>query len=112
MRNLNLLPHDRDSPFLVAPWIEVPSLHEWTQDPATVALLQRNGLTPGLLLQNHLNSLQPRGNGGPIQLGYMIAINVYDLFGKDASGQWVFDHAQMKFFTDLFLEVGRPVEEQ
>jgi hypothetical protein len=39
----------------------------------------------------------------------MIAINVYDLFGKDSSGQWVFDHAQMKFFTDLFLEVGRPV---
>ena len=109
MRNLNLLPHDRDSPFLVAPWIEVPSLHEWTQDPATVALLQRNGLTPGLLLQNHLNSLQPRGNGGPIQLGYTIAINVYDLFGKDPSGQWIFDHTQMKFFTDLFLEVGRPV---
>jgi len=103
------MPLDRDSSFLVAPWIEVPSLLEWQKDPATVALLQRNSLTPGLLLQNHLNSLQPRGAGGPIRLGYMIAINVYDLFSKDASGQWTFDHAQMKFFTDLFLEVGRPV---
>lgn len=74
-----------------------------------MALLQANGLTPGLLLQNHLNSLQPRGHGGPVQLGYMIAINVYDLFAKDLSGQWAFDHARMKFFTDLFLEVGRPV---
>ena len=39
----------------------------------------------------------------------MMAINVYDLFAKDASGQWAFDHARLKFFTDLFLEVGRPV---
>src|SRR5208283_3809297 len=103
VRKLNLLPH-RDSPFLVAPCIEVPSLHEWQQDPDTVALLQRNGLTPGLLLRNHLDSLQPRGARGPIRLGYMIAINVYDLFAQDPSGQWAFDPSKMKYFTDLFLE--------
>jgi hypothetical protein len=100
---------DRDSSFLVAPWIEVPSLHEWQKDPDTVALLQKNGLTPGLLLRNHLDSLQPSATRGPIQLGYMMAINVYDLFAKDSSGHWAFDPSKLKFFTDVFLEVGRPV---
>ena len=95
--------------FLVAPWIEVPSLHEWHKDPATVALLQQNGLTIGILLRNHLDSLQPRSASGPVQLGYMIGINVYDLFVKDSAGRWSFDPSQIKFFTDLFLEVGRPV---
>ena len=98
-----------DSPFLVAPCIEVPSLHEWRRDPATVALLERNGITVGMLLQSHLDALQPRHAGGPIRLGYMMAINIYDLFVKDASGQWTFDDSQIKYFTDLFLEVGRPV---
>jgi hypothetical protein len=94
---------------LVAPWIEVPSLHEWHKDPATVALLERNSLTIGVLLQNHLDALQPRHTAGPIQLGYMMAINVYDLFVRNPEGQWTFDESQVKFFTDLFLEVGRPV---
>ena len=62
-----------------------------------------------MLLQNHLNALQPPSAGGPIKLGYMMAINVYDLFIKDSSGQWTFDDSQIKYFTDLFLEVGRPV---
>ena len=93
----------------MAPCIEVPSLHEWQQDPDTVALLKRNGLTPGLLLRNQLDSLQPRSNRGPIRLGYMMAINIYDLFAKDPSGQWAFDPSKMKYFTDLFLEVDRPV---
>jgi len=103
------MPHDRDSSFLVAPWIEVPSLNQHHRGPYAIALLQKNGLTPGLLLQNHLNSLQPRGHTGAIQLGYMLAINVYDLFARDASGHWTFNSPRMKFFTDLFLEVGRPV---
>ena len=100
---------DPEAPFLVAPWIEVPSLFECCADPDTVALFHRNGLTAGLLLRNLLDSLQPRGAGGPIRLGYMIGMSVYDLFGKDDTGQWTFDDSQIKFFTDLFLEVGRPV---
>ena len=98
-----------DAPFLVAPWIEVPSLHEWHKDPATVALLERNGLTIGMLLQNHLDALQPRNTRSSVRLGYMMAINVYDLFVRNSSGQWNFDDSQVKYFTDLFLEVGRPV---
>ena len=98
-----------DSPLLIAPWIEVPSLHEWHKDPATVALLERNGLTIGMLLQNHLDAIQPRNAQGPIRLGYMLAINVYDLFVRNSSGEWTFDESRIKYFTDLFLEVGRPV---
>ncbi len=97
-------------PFLVAPWIELPtSFHEWHRDPAMVALLKKNGLTIGLLLQNHLNALQPESVKGPIRLGYMMAINIYDMFAKDASGQWTFNEAQFQGYTDLFYEVGRPV---
>ena len=100
---------DRDSSFLVAPWIEVGSLNQRYRGSYALTLLQKNGLTPGLLLQNHLDSLQPRNARGPIRLGYTLAINVYDLFAKNSSGRWTFDPSRMNFFTDLFLEVGRPV---
>jgi hypothetical protein len=38
-----------------------------------------------------------------------VAINVYDLFSQDSSGQWEFDSARMEFFTDLFRKIERPV---
>ena len=99
-----------DPPFLVAPWIELPTPgHEWHRDPITVALLQKNGLNVAAMLRNHLDSLQPRSAGGPIRLGYAMAINIYDMFAKDAAGEWVFNEPQIKGYTDLFLEVGRPV---
>ncbi len=95
--------------FLVAPWIEVGSILEWSRDAPTEALLQRNQLTPAIFLRNFLDALQPRDTDNGIQLGYMIGINVYDLFRPNASGDWEFDEARVGFFTDLFREVARPV---
>ena len=92
-------------PFLIAPWIETQN---WLRDPDAVALLEKNHLTPALLLRNLLDSLRSPGTGSDVRLGYMLAINVYDLFSKQ-SGEWVFDPAKLGFFTELFLEVGRPV---
>ena len=73
------------------------------------ALLERNQLTPALLLRNFLDSLQPRDTDNGIRLGYMIGINVYDLFRPGTSGDWVFDDERVRFFAGLFREVGRPV---
>jgi hypothetical protein len=99
-----LMPDNKSSSLLVAPWIEVPSLRRWVQD----SLLDQYGLTLDLFLQNFLDSLQPNPTGN-IRLGYMISINVYELFSQDTSGQWKFDPSRMAFFTELFRQVDRPV---
>ncbi len=104
-----MLMPQRDSPFVVAPWIEVWSLRRWLRDAYAVSILEDNGLSIDLLLRNFLDSLQPNAGRSTIRLGYMVAINVYDLFMKDDSGKWQFDSGAMKFFTDLFLGVNRPV---
>ena len=88
----------------MAPWIELHSLRRWEQDP----LLHQCGLTVDLFLQNFLDSLQPHPAAG-IRLGYMMSINVYELFSQDDAGQWHFDPARMEFFTNLFRAVDRPV---
>jgi len=104
---------ERSSSFLVAPWFEIPSLRRWGQASDAVGILHRYSLTLDLLLQNFLDSLQPPGGQSagdlPVELGYTVSINIYDLFSKNSSGQWQFDTARMEFFIDLFRRVERPV---
>jgi len=99
----------KDSPFVVAPWIEVWSLRRWMTDPHTVATFDKNHLNLGILLRNFLDSLQLKAARPDIRLGYMVSINVYDLFSKDEAGNWHFDEGFMDFFGELFRAVGRPV---
>lgn len=86
----------------------MPSIQDWVRQPEASSILQRYGLTLDVLLRNFLASLQPHGNPRT-GLGYTIAINVFELFSRDAQGQWQFDKTRMHFFTDLFAKVGRPV---
>lgn len=97
------------TPFLIAPWIGIDSIKRWWDEPVRLALLQKNHLTPAILLRNLLDSLQSPNARSSVQLGYTVGIGVYDLFTKDDAGNWVFDEAKLSFFTDLFLAVGRPV---
>src|SRR5689334_5344060 len=99
---------DRSSSFLVAPWIEVPSMRDWVQQIPVIALLEKYHLTLDQLLGNFLETLQPKACGD-VRLGYTVAINVYDLFSQDAEGHWHFDTTRMDFFTELFGKVQRPV---
>jgi len=99
---------ERNSSFLVAPWIEVASMRDWVRQSGVVAILNRYNLTLDQVLQNFLNVLQPHAAPG-IKLGYTVAINVYELFSQSESGRWHFDPARMEFFTDLFRKTGRPV---
>ena len=95
--------------FLVAPWIGVQSIRYWLDDPVRQSVLRKNHLTPAILLRNLLDSLQLPEVRGEVQLGYTIGISVFDLFTRDAAGNWEFDETKLEFFTDLFLAVGRPV---
>jgi hypothetical protein len=99
---------DRSQSLLIAPWIEIPSLRRWIDEPDSAALLERHGLTLGPFVQNFLDSLQAHIPGN-VPLGYTISVNVYELFSKNAAGEFHFDPSRMAFFTDLFLAVGRPV---
>ena len=99
---------DRSSPLLIAPWLEIPSLRRWVEAHDAIAVLQKYNLTLSLLIQNFLDSLQ----AAPlptVNIGYTVAINVFDLFSRDVSGHWKFDASRMDFFTDLFRKVDRPV---
>src|SRR5579859_3483200 len=99
---------DRSRSLLVAPWFEIQSIRNWVETSEAVDLLGKYRVTLDVLLRNFLDSLQsiPCSH---IRLGYMVAINVFDLFCQDPSGEWQFDSARMEFFTDLFLKVQRPV---
>jgi hypothetical protein len=103
------MPSDQRPPFLVAPCIELPSLKDTYRGKHGIDFLRQNGLTPALLLRNVLDSLQPHRPDRSIQLGYAVSINVYDLFARQPSGEWTFDPSRLGYFTDLFLEVGKPV---
>lgn len=99
---------DKSSSLLIAPWIELPSLRRWIEEPDSAALFEKHGLTLGLFVQNFLDSLQAKPSSD-VRLGYIISINVYELFEKSESGEFEFSPARMEFFTALLRDVGRPV---
>lgn len=99
---------EKSSSLLIAPWIEIPSLRRWVEEPDSAELLEKHGLTLGAFVQNFLDSLQ--ANPSPdFPLGYMVSVNVYELFNRNDAGEWYFDTGRMAFFTELFRAVGRPV---
>lgn len=76
----------KNETFLVAPWIELQGLYEWSENPAHRSYVQQNGITHATTLRNYLNGLQPEGMSNGVKLGYTIPINVYDLFANQPAG--------------------------
>jgi Beta-galactosidase len=93
--------------FLVAPWIEEMGIRSWYEDPELAEMLRKSGLTPATMLQGILSALDGGKPAAGIELGFMLSINVYDLFSRN--GEWVFDRARLQFFWDFIRDVGRPV---
>lgn len=94
--------------FLVAPLIEEKGIRGWYDDPELAEMLRKSGLRPAAMLEGVLSTLD--GGSKPaagIELGYMLSINVYDLFSK--ADEWVFDAGKLQFFIDFIRDVGRPV---
>jgi Beta-galactosidase len=93
--------------FLVAPWIEEMGIRSWYEDPELVEMLRKSGLTPATMLQGVLSALDGGKPAEGIELGFMLSINVYDLFTRKET--WTFDRSKFQFFLDFMRDVGRPV---
>lgn len=111
----NVPPTGRDSSearlpaqgFLVAPLIEEDGIRSWYEDAELAEMLRKSGLRPAAMLQGFLSTLNGNGPATGVELGYMLSINVYDLFSKDS--EWLFDPDKFQFFIDFIRDVGRPV---
>jgi FkbM family methyltransferase len=93
--------------FLVAPWIEEAGIRSWYDDPELAEMLRHSGLRPAAILEGVLSTLDGGKPANGIDLGYMLSINVYDLFSKN--GEWAFDPGKLRFFIDFMRDAGRPV---
>lgn len=95
------------SSFLVAPLIEEKGIRSWFDDPDLAEMLRTSGLKPAAMLEGVLSTLAGGKPADGIELGYMLSINVYDLFSK--KDEWVFDPGKLQFFLDFIGDVRRPV---
>jgi hypothetical protein len=66
-------------------------IRSWYEDPELAEMLRNSGLRPASILQGVLSALEAGKSAEGIELGFMLSINVYDLFSRN--GDWVFDHA-------------------
>lgn len=95
------------SSFLIAPWIEIESLRK--RDLNHKKGSSENKIPSWAVFKSLLDSMEPHGPAGSVQLGYTVSVNIYDLFAKQASGEWRFQPELMNYFLVLIKNVSRPV---
>jgi hypothetical protein len=67
-------------------------------------MLVKSGLKPAAMLEGVLSALEGCKRTRGVELGYMLSINVYDLFSKKED--WVFDPEKLQFFSGFHSRRG------
>lgn len=103
-------------PFYILPHVEGLMLcDEALADPAVTDALQAfaycidRGLNGSGPLTRLLDTLEPGGPAGQVQIGYMLTLPLLDLYEKNPSGQWEISSKKVEANLNLIRHVNRPV---
>lgn len=102
-------------PFIVAPTIEgILACDEATRDPNIKTLDEAQktcrirGAAGSAAVNSLLDTLEPGGSRGRVQVGYTLTLPLLDLYERTPKG-WSIDNKRLDIFLRLLVEVRRPV---
>lgn len=73
------------------------------------AFCRQNGHTNAAALQQLLDTVEPGGAAGKVQVGYVITLQLLSAFVEQSPGQWTLDKNLLRQYLQLVEQVDRPV---